>query len=556
MPDDFIKDVAKLLSPDSPAEPEVGDFQPALRLVKEERLTKKHKVILVPGIISSGLESWSTGNCSKPYFRQRLWGTSTMFKAILLDKECWVRHMMLDKRTGLDPPGIKLRAAKGLDAADYFITGYWIWGKAIENLAVLGYDSNDMSLASYDWRLSYYDLERRDHYFSSLKSRIEISLKASGEKTVLVAHSMGSQVVQYFTKWVESPEGGNGGPWWVNDHIEAIVNLAGTPLGVPKTLSSLLSGEQRETVQPLASYLLDHFMNRKEMARIFRSWTGLTSLLPKGGDAIWGDLSGAPDDIANTTGEPNSTTPATTAASGDTAAERVSYGAQIRFDDGTSQLANQTMEESLKLLTRVLDKDALRLLRRDYSYGLFRTQKEMDAHKDDHRAWTNPLQHQLPNAPNMTIYCLYGHGLPTERAYYYTADSASMEDLHEESGTPALRIDKRERENLENVKIGIVTGEGDGTVPLLSLGYMCASGWRKPLFNPHGVRVVSREFVHAPSAAYKDIRGGAGASDHVNILGNHNVTADFLRIVSGNGAAVQDQFSSDILKYAEKIRIP
>ncbi|KAJ2745660.1 phospholipid:diacylglycerol acyltransferase [Coemansia sp. BCRC 34301] len=551
LPDDFITDITRLLSLDSIGTDSAsstvnyskGDFQPALTLVAEEKLEKAHNVILIPGIISSGLESWSTANCSRPYFRQRLWGTSTMFKAILLDKECWVQHMMLDKKTGLDPPGIKLRAAKGLDAADYFITGYWIWGKAIENLAVLGYDSNDMALAAYDWRLSYHDLERRDQYFSTLKSQIEVALTATGKKTVLVTHSMGSQVTQYFMKWVESKNGGNGGSSWVNEHIEALVNLAGTPLGVPKTLSSLLSGEQRETVQPLANYLLDHFMNRNELARVFRSWTGLMSLLPKGGNAVWGDLAGAPDDIGTRD---------------DAIPEMVSYGAQIRFDDGASHLGNQTMDDALELLTRVLDKDALRLLQRYYKYGVFRTQAEMDAHADDHRVWTNPLQHQLPNAPNMTIFCLYGHGATTERAYYYTADGGtqSVEDLHEEAGTPALKIDKRQRPHLENVDIGIVHGEGDGTVPLLSLGYMCASGWRKPLYNPHGVRVVTREFIHNPLAAFKDIRGGAGASDHINILGNHDVTADMLRIVAGRGHTVEDQFSSDILKYAERIHIP
>ncbi|KAJ2724491.1 phospholipid:diacylglycerol acyltransferase [Coemansia sp. Benny D115] len=554
MPEDFIRDITRLLTPDAAGgaqQPVTGDFQPALTLVAEEGLERRHNVILVPGIISSGLESWSTASCSRPYFRQRLWGTSTMFKAILLDKECWVQHMMLDKKTGLDPPGIKLRAAKGLDAADYFITGYWIWGKAIENLAVLGYDSNDMTLAAYDWRLSYADLERRDHYFSSLKSQIETALAAGGKKTVLVPHSMGSQVILYFMKWVESPKGGNGGTDWVQRHIEAIVNLAGTPLGVPKTLSSLLSGEQRETVQPLANYLLDHFMNRNELARIFRSWTGLASLLPKGGNAIWGDLTGAPDDIAPDTDQPE--------GEGGVQSTAVSYGAQIRFDDvenGSGRISNQTMEDALGLLYRVLDHDAQRLLKRDYSYGVFRTQAEMTAHKDDHRVWTNPLQHQLPNAPGLSIYCLYGHGATTERAYYYTTDKLAVDDLHEEFGTPALRIDKRNRAHLSNVDIGIVNGEGDGTVPLMSLGYMCASGWRKPLYNPHGVRIVTREYVHNPLAAFKDIRGGAAASDHINILGNYNVTADILRVVSGNGHQVNDQFTSDILKYSEKVKIP
>ncbi|KAJ2584939.1 phospholipid:diacylglycerol acyltransferase [Coemansia sp. RSA 1797] len=537
--DEFVHDMTKLLALDKQAGPIrlTGEFEPAMTLEKEG-LRKKHNVVLVPGIISSGLESWSTANCSRPYFRQRLWGTSTMFKAILLDKECWVQHIMLDKRTGLDPHGIKLRAAQGLDAADYFITGYWIWGKAIENLAVLGYDSNDMTLASYDWRVSYYDLERRDQYFSRLQSRIELAQR-TGAKTVLVTHSMGSQVVQYFMKWVESPRGGRGGPQWVDTHIEAVINLAGSPLGVPKTLASLLSGEQRETVQPLASYLLDHFMNRKELARIFRSWTGLAALLPKGGSAVWGDLSGAPDDPVSNHTDVSSQTADSNVHSD------VSFGGQIRFDsDG---LGNQTMDGALQLLFDALDADEQRLMHRDYSFGVFRTQSEMDAHKDDHRVWTNPLQHQLPNAPNMSIYCLYGHGAATERAYYYTFDNSS--------DAPSLKIDRTPRP-LRNVDIGIVNGEGDGTVPLLSLGYMCADAWRKPLYNPHGVRVVTREFVHNPLAVFKDIRGGADAADHINILGNHDVTADVLRVVAGHGQDVNDQFTSNIREYAARINIP
>ena len=36
-----------------------------------------------------------------------------MFRAVLLDKECWKDHMKLDPITGLDPPDVKLRAAQG-----------------------------------------------------------------------------------------------------------------------------------------------------------------------------------------------------------------------------------------------------------------------------------------------------------------------------------------------------------------------------------------------------------------------------------------------------------
>jgi phospholipid:diacylglycerol acyltransferase len=85
-----------------------------------------HPVVMVPGVISTGLESWGTSNKSRPYFRKRLWGSWTMMRALVLNKDEWKQHIMLDKYTGLDPPDIKLRAAQGFDATDFFITGYWI----------------------------------------------------------------------------------------------------------------------------------------------------------------------------------------------------------------------------------------------------------------------------------------------------------------------------------------------------------------------------------------------------------------------------------------------
>jgi hypothetical protein len=45
--------------------------------------------------------------------------------------------------------------------------------KVIENLAVVNYDTNNLVLAPYDWRLSMYNLEERDGYFSRLKTTIE-----------------------------------------------------------------------------------------------------------------------------------------------------------------------------------------------------------------------------------------------------------------------------------------------------------------------------------------------------------------------------------------------
>ena len=54
--------------------------------------------------------------------------------------------MSLDMETGMDPKGreIRLRAAEGLEAVDFFFPGYHVWAKLIESLADLGYDSNNV----------------------------------------------------------------------------------------------------------------------------------------------------------------------------------------------------------------------------------------------------------------------------------------------------------------------------------------------------------------------------------------------------------------------------
>ena len=59
-----------------------------------------------------------------------------------------------------------------------------------------------MDMVSFDWRLSYPALEERDGHFSKLKSRIESFVKYTGEKAVIVGHSMGAPCVFWFLAWV------------------------------------------------------------------------------------------------------------------------------------------------------------------------------------------------------------------------------------------------------------------------------------------------------------------------------------------------------------------
>jgi phospholipid:diacylglycerol acyltransferase len=46
-----------------------------------------------------------------------------MLSQVTFNRERWFQAMMLDPITGLDPPGVKIRAAEGIDAASSFIQG-------------------------------------------------------------------------------------------------------------------------------------------------------------------------------------------------------------------------------------------------------------------------------------------------------------------------------------------------------------------------------------------------------------------------------------------------
>lgn len=64
---------------------EQKDFTVGLHLRNTERLDKRHPVLLLPGIVSTGLEAWSTDPGA---FRKRLWGGTSMIRAVATQKVC------------------------------------------------------------------------------------------------------------------------------------------------------------------------------------------------------------------------------------------------------------------------------------------------------------------------------------------------------------------------------------------------------------------------------------------------------------------------------------
>lgn len=524
-------------------------FSVGLRMKNSYNFTAKHNVVMVPGVISTGLESWGineSGECpSLPHFRKRLWGSFYMLRTMILDKACWLKHIKLDPATGLDPPGVKLRASLGFDGADFFVAGYWIWNKILQNLAVIGYGPENMISAGYDWRLAYLDLEKRDGYFTKLKLQIESAKRLTGEKSYLVGHSMGSQVIVYFLKWVEAKGEfyGNGGPNWCNDHIAGFINISGSLLGTPKAITALLSGEMKDTVQLnyLAVYGLEKFLSKRERVEMIRTFGGVPSMMPKGGDTVWGNLTYAPDDPSNTL-KTNVSDEDIKGPKDETMGKFLRYrsrNGKVNAKTGIELLSKDfTMLESIDKLLDVSPTWFRDRIQDNYSFGLSKTKKELEANNHDHLKWANPLEIALPNAPDMKIFCFYGVGNPTERAYTY-------KEGDEESKLPLI-IDTESAEP-------VFFGDGDGTVSLLT--HTVCHEWQKKgsRFNPAKIPVKIVEIKHEPDNF--DIRGGARTAEHVDILGSAELNELILKVVTGNDDLIEEAFYSELKNITQNMSI-
>jgi phospholipid:diacylglycerol acyltransferase len=255
----------------------------------------------------------------------------------------------------------------------------------------------------------------------------------------------------YFLKWVENEQGGKGGSKWVDEHIESFVNIAGPMMGVPKAVTSLLSGksfffffffflgfiiyqnstfvlgETRDTMAlgSFGAYVLEKFFSRRERTKLMRSWIGSASLLPKGGNLIWGQADSAPDDQDDE--------------------KYQSFGNFISFvprpesmnENSTEKPSNAehdylsrnyTVTESIDLLLKKADTNFAHQLNNNFSLGVSTNINQLKANDNDPTKWSNPLEVRLPNAPNMKIYCFYGVGVPTERSYYYAVANGNTEE--------------------------------------------------------------------------------------------------------------------------------
>lgn len=501
--------------------------------------------------------------------------------------------MSLDPYTGSDPPSVRLRSAQGFEAADYFMATYWVWSKLIENFADVGYDGSLMTMMSYDWRLAYPVLEERDGYFTKLRYTIEGHVKSRGEKVVLISHSMGGTVVMYFMAWVTADVkdgGGGGGKDWVEKHIHSFVNIAGTLLGVPKSVPALLSGELKDTAALLSQLgeLLERYFGKRLRKNLWNTWGSLFGMLPKGGDHVWGvgaDLCRAdeivqglnciPRDVA---AEEQAAVPAPLIVWNASSSEGASLSSS---SDGSSPdidrlrdipAVPESEEESLNKPPSSTawspDETIDYILKYGGGYGptlsssrLFSFDNRM-ARKAKREQWHNPIATPLPKAPSMKLYCMYGTGIATERAYFYMSLNDKADSSDENISTcdvspsdPPFAIDTSVNDEGGNITYGVKFCDGDGSVPLLSLGYMCEHWKKGGKHNPSRMKVVTREHQSVEEFTLNDPgRGGPHSGEHVDILGHLDVMEDVLKIVTDFEADdVDDRIFSDLERIVRDI---
>ncbi|KAE8658158.1 Phospholipid:diacylglycerol acyltransferase 1 [Hibiscus syriacus] len=323
----------------------------------------------------------------------------------------------------------RVRPVSGLVAADYFAVGYFVWAVLIANLAQIGYEEKTMYMAAYDWRLSFQNTEVRDQTLSRMKSNIELMVATNGgKKVVVIPHSMGVLYFLHFMKWVETP----------------------APMGgAPKSVSELFSVEGRDiaVARAFAPGFLDKdvfgLQTFQHLMRMTRTWDSTMSMIPKGGDTIWGGLDWSPEGASFKCGAKrlrnNSINGMVQNANINLEdnVKSVNYGRIISFgkdvaEAHSSKIKRDDFQDAVK---------SVKLPNLTTNCDIWIEYHEIGNHRikavADNKVYTAgsilDLLHfvapklmaqggahfSLPNAPDMEIYSMYGVGIPTERAYVY-----------------------------------------------------------------------------------------------------------------------------------------
>jgi phospholipid:diacylglycerol acyltransferase len=228
-------------------------------------------------------------------------------------------------------------------------------------------------------------------------------------------------------------------------------------------LSAITSGEMKDTSNLIMHHTIDSIFTKEQRTKLFRSWGSLSHMLPRGNSEIWKKPI-----------------------------------IQYEHKNITVESMNQHLKHHLN------DSDYLKFLSDNINIGMEPTNTRKD--------WSNPLLVKLPMAPSMKIHCAHGNGKMTEIGYLYSSETNEMNVTKSD-----------EKENLNN---GVFEDDGDGTVPTVSLDYMCGEkGWKNNLkLNPSNMTIMTRKYRH-DSSVYnleenKIQLRSTSSSDHIDIVIN------------------------------------
>jgi phospholipid:diacylglycerol acyltransferase len=494
-------------------------------------------VIMIPGFVTTQLELWKMQDCLQGVitntFRARMFSTSLLVE-LLRNPECYLRHMALGEDGGDPEENIRVRPSEGFDSADYIVPTYWVWAKILINLADIGVDSRMMHMASFDWRLSPDLMERRDGFFSALKFKLEHFLNRFQKPTVVITHSYGALIFTDFLKWIVQVEGSEEkGRRWIDTHVSDFFNIGGPLLGIPKALAAMMSGEFRDTANlptqlQMALNLHVPLMSR---ASTFRTWSCLQAMLPTFSPA-WKKLV--------TFRNPSCEQSVMTAASvGEDSREAESSkrgcDRTLSYEDALKRLRTSQVNRPHPGMEAFVD----RLLTKDGASNLY--------------PHYTPPTFGAGKLASFRVWCAHGVDYKSEVGYFYRVSSENKGNESEE--TQFLEVDT------DAPRSGVQEGNGDATVPLESLAYMCFSkkrGWKTVVASESQVKLIQIKNPAVGNALESppllsstrdrlDIRGGDKTGDHVDIMGNSEIILAILQIVSGHEDLVTERIRTEEL---------
>ena len=233
----------------------------------------------------------------------------------------------------------------------------------------------------------------------------------------------------YFLQWVTRRVHPN----WVHDHVHADVHISAPLLGLPKAYYSMLTGDNRDFASMGTGFsaIMNHMFGASTRRKLWRSCTSLAMMLPIGGEGVWGEA---------LTGRP------------------------------LLYLGNRSLNvsETLDLLARegAVPEDLRRISAWLLEGSRLRVPPPRAGREPPpEHAWGNPLASVLPFAPETKKYVFYGVGVQTDVSAVVKEEGEGLEQ-------PQFAIDVKATHDF-----GFHFGDGDYSVPLVSLGLMSLWGW-------------------------------------------------------------------------------